>query len=130
MFDSVGVGVSTKWHRVSCHARRHQENTCFFVSEDDVKVESFCRFGLSVCMKCLSVVPGSFPGEEVQERNHCLFSGGLRSQWWLLLDHVFHPKLLFKITFYVSLKFLTLFVFFMFVRFSSRVRGSSNTILS
>ena len=30
-------------------------------------------------MKCLSVVPGSFPGEEVRERNHCLFSGGLRS---------------------------------------------------
>ena len=23
-------------------------NTCFFVSEDDVKVESFCRFGLGV----------------------------------------------------------------------------------
>ena len=48
MFDSVGVGVSTKWNRVSCHARRHQENTCIFVSEDDVKVESFCRFCLSV----------------------------------------------------------------------------------
>ena len=30
-------------------------------------------------MKCLSVVPGSFPGEEVGERNHCLLSGGLRS---------------------------------------------------
>ena len=25
MFDSVGVGVSTKWHSVSCHAGRHQE---------------------------------------------------------------------------------------------------------
>ena len=74
-------------------------------------------------MKCLSVVPGSFPGEEVRERNHCLFSGGLRSKWWPLLDSVFHPKLLFKITFYVSLMFLTHFVFFMFVRFSSRVRG-------
>ena len=33
-------------------------------------------------------------------------------------------KLLFKVTFYVSFKFLTLFVFFVFVRFSSRVRGS------
>ena len=53
-------------------------------------------------MKCLSVVPGSFPGEELQERNHCLFSGGLSSEWWLLLDDVFHPKLLYKITFYVS----------------------------
>ena len=26
-------------------------------------------------MKCLSVVPGSFPGEGVRERNHYLFSG-------------------------------------------------------
>ena len=25
MFDCVGVGVSTKWNRVSCHAGRNQE---------------------------------------------------------------------------------------------------------
>ena len=61
--NCVGVGVSTKWNRVACHVGDTLGNTCFFVSEGAVKVESFCRVGQgwpgclawSVCALSLAV---------------------------------------------------------------------------
>ena len=78
MFDSVG-GVSTKWHCVSCHARRHQETRVSSSVRMMWRLNHFAGSVWVCCLKCLSVVPESFPGEEVRERNHCLFSGGLHS---------------------------------------------------
>ena len=64
---------------ISCHARRHQETRVSSSVRMMWRLNRFAGLVWVCCMKCLSVVPGSFLGEEVRERNHCLFSGGLRS---------------------------------------------------
>ena len=65
-------------------------NTCFFVSEGAVKVESFCRVGLSVlCMKCLCVVVCRFLGEMWWERSQFCFQAAFALALWLFIRKFF-----------------------------------------
>ena len=67
-------------------------NTCCFVSEDDMKFESFCRVGLSVlCMMCLCVVVCRFLGEMVWERSQFCFQAAFALALWLFFRKFFLP---------------------------------------
>ena len=69
----VGVGVSTKWNRVSFHARTHQETHVSSSLRVLWSLNHFAGLARVCCLKCLCVVGCRFLGELVWERSQFCF---------------------------------------------------------